>query len=121
MTIFFLTSERIRSMPATAPAAGAGRRSGHPARLRIRETRQHRYRAMGCRIGAEAVPCASPLSIPRTTGTYATLTMLAKSVRAFLPRLLPQAEPPLARLAELTGQKKNRVYSYQAHVELPSR
>ena len=121
MTIFFLTSERIRSMPATAPAAGAGRRSGHPARLRIRETRQHGYRAMGCRIGAEAVPCASPLSIPRTTGTYATLTMLTKSVRAFVPRLLPQAEPPLARLAELTGQKKNRVYSYRADVELPSR
>ena len=105
-------------MPATAPAAGAGQRSGHPARLRIRETRRHGYRAMGCRIAAEAVPCASQLSRPRTTGAYATL---AKSVRAFVPRPLPLAEPPMARLAEPTGQKKKRVYSDQADVEPLSR
>jgi len=34
--------------------------------------------------------------MPRTTGTYATTTTLGESVRAFVPRPLPPAEPPLA-------------------------
>lgn len=33
--------------------------------------------------------------MPRTTGTYATTTTLGESVRAFVPRPLPPAEPPL--------------------------
>ena len=61
--------------------------------------------------------------MPRTIGTYATMTTLAEAVRALLPRPLPPAEPPLAlaRLAERTGQKKNRVYNCQAYVKLLSR
>lgn len=34
--------------------------------------------------------------MPRTTGTYAITTTLGESVRAFVPRPLPPAEPPLA-------------------------
>jgi len=34
--------------------------------------------------------------MPRTTGTYAITTTLGESVRAFVPRLLPPADPPLA-------------------------
>lgn len=34
--------------------------------------------------------------MPRNTGTYATTTTLGESVRAFVPRPLPPAEPPLA-------------------------
>ncbi len=34
--------------------------------------------------------------MPRTTGSYATTTTLGESVRAFVPRPLPPAEPPLA-------------------------
>ena len=34
--------------------------------------------------------------MPRTTGTYATTTTLGESVRAFVPRPLPPADPPLA-------------------------
>jgi Fic family protein len=34
--------------------------------------------------------------MPRTTGTYAVTTTLGESVRAFVPRPLPPAEPPLA-------------------------
>lgn len=34
--------------------------------------------------------------MPRTTGAYATTTTLGESVRAFVPRPLPPAEPPLA-------------------------
>lgn len=33
--------------------------------------------------------------MPRTTGTYATTTTLGESVRAFVPRPLPPADPPL--------------------------
>lgn len=88
------------------------------------ETRQRGYRATGCRVEVEAVPCGSLLSLPRTIGTCATMTTLGVAVRAFLPRPLPPAEPPpppLARLGERTGQKKNRVYCCQAYVKLLSR
>ena len=34
--------------------------------------------------------------MPRTTGTYAITTTLGESVRAFVPRPLPPADPPLA-------------------------
>lgn len=34
--------------------------------------------------------------MPRTTGTYATTTTLGESVRAFVPRRLPPADPTLA-------------------------
>lgn len=34
--------------------------------------------------------------MPRTTGTYATTTTLGEPVRAFVPRPLPPASPPLA-------------------------
>ena len=34
--------------------------------------------------------------MPRTTGTYALTTTLGESVRAFVPRPLPPADPPLA-------------------------
>jgi Fic family protein len=34
--------------------------------------------------------------MPRITGTYATATTLGESVRAFVPRPLPPADPPLA-------------------------
>lgn len=34
--------------------------------------------------------------MPRSTGTYATTTTLGESVRAFVPRPLPPADPPLA-------------------------
>lgn len=48
--------------------------------------------------------------MPRTTGAYAIATTLGESVRAFVPRPLPPADPPLAptcfvdlnRQAELT-------------------
>ena len=35
--------------------------------------------------------------MPRTTGTYATTTTLGESVRAFVPRPLPPADPTLAQ------------------------
>ena len=37
--------------------------------------------------------------MPRTTGTWTTTTTLGESVRAFVPRPLPPAEPPLAEAA----------------------
>ena len=35
--------------------------------------------------------------MPRTTGRYAVTTTLGEAVRAFVPRPLPPAEPPLAK------------------------
>ncbi|MDE2046859.1 MAG: Fic family protein [Betaproteobacteria bacterium] len=35
--------------------------------------------------------------MPRTTGTYAVTTTLGETVRAFVPRPLPPADPPLAQ------------------------
>ena len=37
--------------------------------------------------------------MPRTTGTWTTTTTLGESVRAFVPRPLPPADPPLAQAA----------------------
>jgi len=76
----------------------------------------------------------------RATGAYLASTTPREMVQAFVPDSLPPKNPALepevyqdlnhkAEMAledlgivtEMTGQKKNRSYSYQAYVELLSR